>query len=85
MTQAAAATRTFSVHARHVPAHDARILEELSFEAAATAYVEDLHELPGEGRLRSGSLFARWKAATSTASRSISTAAIAPPVPKRTI
>lgn len=38
-------TRHFSVHARHVDAHHARTLEERSFEAAAVAYVEDLHEL----------------------------------------
>lgn len=41
----AAETRHFSVHARHVDAHHARTLEERSFEAAAVAYVEDLHEL----------------------------------------
>jgi hypothetical protein len=49
MTQAATETRTFRVHARHVDAHHARTLEEPSFEAAAVAYVEDLHELPGDG------------------------------------
>lgn len=42
-------TRTFRVHARHVDAHHARTLKEPSFEAAAVAYVEDLHELPGDG------------------------------------
>ncbi len=35
--------RRFSVHARHIDAHHARVLEEQSFEAAAVAYVEDLH------------------------------------------
>ena len=35
--------RRFRVHARHVEAHHARVLEERSFEAAAVAYVEDLH------------------------------------------
>lgn len=35
-------TRRFSVHARHVERHHARVLEETSFEAAAIAYVEDL-------------------------------------------
>ena len=35
--------RRFSVHARHVASHHARVLEERSFEAAAVAYVEDLH------------------------------------------
>jgi hypothetical protein len=41
-------TRRFSVHARHIEAHHARVLEETSFEAAAVAYVEDLHAL-GDG------------------------------------
>jgi hypothetical protein len=45
----AAATRRFSVHARHVDAHHARTLEERSFEAAAVAYVEDLHDI-GDGK-----------------------------------
>jgi hypothetical protein len=35
----------FSVHARHLDAHHARTLEEHSFEAAAVAYVEDLHAM----------------------------------------
>lgn len=34
-------TRPFSVHARHVGGHHARVLHEASFEAAAVAYVED--------------------------------------------
>jgi len=34
-------TRRFSVHARHVERHHARIVAELSFEAAAVAYIED--------------------------------------------
>ena len=38
-------THRFSVHARHIDAHDARVLEERSFEAAAVAYIEDLHAL----------------------------------------
>ncbi len=42
-------TRTFRVHARHVDAHHSRTLRQSSFEAAAVAYVEDLHELPGNG------------------------------------
>ncbi len=49
MTQATPETRAFRVHARHVDAHHARTLEEPSFEAAAVAYIEDLHELPGDG------------------------------------
>jgi len=36
-------THQFRVHARHVDAHHARVLEEASFEAAAVAYVEDFH------------------------------------------
>ncbi len=35
--------RQFSVRARHVDRHQARLLEERSFEAAAVAYVEDFH------------------------------------------
>jgi hypothetical protein len=42
--------RTFRVHARHVDAHHSRTMQEPSFEAAAVAYVEDLHELPGGGQ-----------------------------------
>ena len=42
-------TRTFRVHARHVDTHQARTLHEPSFEAAAVAYVEELHDLPGDG------------------------------------
>jgi hypothetical protein len=42
MPQAAApVARRFSVHARHVDSHHARVVEEASFEAAAVAYVED--------------------------------------------
>ncbi len=40
--------RRFSVHARHVDAHHARTLAERSFEAAAVAYVEDLHDVSAE-------------------------------------
>lgn len=43
-----ATTRRFSVHARHIDAHHARTLEEKSFEAAAVAYVEDLHDVGAE-------------------------------------
>ncbi len=35
--------RRFSVHARHVDAHHARVLEEASFEAAAVAFIEAFH------------------------------------------
>ena len=41
-------TRQFSVHARHVDSHHARVLEEASFEAAAVAYVEDFHAAVGD-------------------------------------
>ncbi len=43
MIKPARESRAFSVHARHLDAHDARTLEEASFEAAAVAYVEDFH------------------------------------------
>jgi hypothetical protein len=43
MTQVVGKTRQFSVHARQVDRHHARLLEEVSFEAAAVAYVEDFH------------------------------------------
>jgi hypothetical protein len=33
--------RQFSVHARHLDARRDRVIEEVSFEAAAIAYVED--------------------------------------------
>jgi hypothetical protein len=39
--------REFSVHGRHLDRHHARVVSELSFEAAAVAYVEDI--APGEG------------------------------------
>lgn len=48
MTEAAAETRQFRVHARHVDSHHARLLEEASFEAAAVAYVEDFHPPVGD-------------------------------------
>jgi hypothetical protein len=43
MTQIPPQSRQFRVHARHVDAHHARVVEEASFEAAAVAYVEDFH------------------------------------------
>lgn len=46
MPQAQPASRRFSVHARHVDRHHARVVEEASFEAAAVAYVEDFHPAP---------------------------------------
>jgi hypothetical protein len=49
MTQTVEATRTFRVHARHTDVHHARTLREPTFEAAAVAYVEHLHDIPAEG------------------------------------
>jgi hypothetical protein len=43
MTEVAAQTRRFSVHARHAASDHARVLDEASFEAAAVAFVEDFH------------------------------------------
>jgi len=43
MTKAAGDMRQFSVYARHVDSHHARLLQEASFEAAAVAYLEDFH------------------------------------------
>jgi hypothetical protein len=37
----------FSVHARHIDRHQARVVEEPTFEAAAIAYVE--HFMPDAG------------------------------------
>ncbi len=48
MTQIARDTRKFSVHPRDMDRHLARVLEEASFEAAAVAYLEDLHFPNGE-------------------------------------
>ena len=44
--------REFRVLARHLDGHHARVLRERSFEAAAVAYVEDLHELGDEPQIR---------------------------------
>jgi hypothetical protein len=44
----AAETRRFSVHARHVDSHHARVVEEVSCEAAAVAYVEDYSFAPDD-------------------------------------
>ena len=38
----------FSVHARHLNPHDARVVQA-TFEAAAVAYAEDLHVAPDDG------------------------------------
>jgi hypothetical protein len=43
-----AAPRRFSVHARHLDHHHARVVEEPSFEAAAVAYLESLGPAPDE-------------------------------------
>jgi len=47
-----AQTRRFSVHARHIDAHHARVLEERSFEAAAIAYVEDMEAIGDTREIR---------------------------------
>jgi hypothetical protein len=44
-----AVTRRFSVHARHLERHHARVVAEASFEAAAIAYAEDLHLMDAAG------------------------------------
>ena len=48
MTQNPSETRRFSVHARHLDPHHARLLEEASFEAAAVAYIEDFQSLAAD-------------------------------------
>lgn len=48
MTDLSRDSRSFSVHARHLGAHCARTLDQPSFEAAAVAYVEDLHAVADE-------------------------------------
>jgi hypothetical protein len=47
MTDSNSDNRRFRVHARHIDAHHARVITEPSFEAAAIAYVEDLHPPAG--------------------------------------
>jgi hypothetical protein len=46
MVRSADSERRFSVRARDVDSHHARVVEEASFEAAAIAYVEDLASAP---------------------------------------
>lgn len=48
MTRVERETRRFTVHARHLDRHHARLVEEASFEAAAIAFVEDFHPPVGE-------------------------------------
>jgi hypothetical protein len=43
------AERRFSVHPRHQARHHARVLSEVSFEAAAVAFVEGLAPAPDDG------------------------------------
>jgi hypothetical protein len=45
MNNAIAVTRSFRVHARHLERHKARVISEPTFEAAATAYIEDLPDI----------------------------------------
>jgi hypothetical protein len=47
----AAIGRQFRVHARHLDSHRARTVSERSFEAAAVAYVEDLHPIGDEAEI----------------------------------
>jgi hypothetical protein len=44
--------RQFSVYARHLDGHHARLVRERSFEAAAVAYVEALDPVGGELELK---------------------------------
>jgi len=50
MPEAARQTRIFRVHARHVDPHHAVTVRGPSFEAAAAAYLEHLHDLPAAAR-----------------------------------
>jgi hypothetical protein len=47
-----AETHRYRVHAHDRDAHHARMVEETSFEAAAVAYIEDLHDLGSEPEVR---------------------------------
>jgi len=49
LSEPARETRSFRVHARHLDAHAVRTVVESSFEAAAVAYAEDLHDAPEDG------------------------------------
>jgi hypothetical protein len=49
MPQPADTQRRFSVYARHVDNHHARVVEEASFEAAAVAYLEDFSPPTDDG------------------------------------
>jgi hypothetical protein len=40
--------RQFSVHARHIDRHHARVISEQSFEAAAVAYCDDFGDGLGD-------------------------------------
>lgn len=43
------AVRPFRVRARHADGHHGRLVSETSFEAAAIAYVEDVHPATEDG------------------------------------
>ena len=43
--------RHFRVHARHMDLHQARTVSEPSFEAAAVAYVEEMHPFGDEAEI----------------------------------
>jgi hypothetical protein len=49
MSETVDSLRRFSVHARHVDSHHARIIQETTFEAAAIAYVENYNLPMGTG------------------------------------
>lgn len=49
MTRPPGAARQFCVRSRHADGHHARFLEEATFEAAAVAYVEDIHPSVADG------------------------------------
>ena len=49
MTDKTSEFRRFSVRARHTDNHHVRVVDEPTFEAAAIAYVEDLHLAAGDG------------------------------------
>ena len=49
MNSTASDNRRFRVHARHIDAHQGRVIAEPTFEAAAIAYAEDMHVSSGDG------------------------------------
>ncbi|WP_425993973.1 DUF5961 family protein [Caulobacter sp. DWR1-3-2b1] len=45
----ASPVRAFRVRGRHADGHHARLVNEASFEAAAIAYIEDVHPVTDDG------------------------------------